>query len=447
MTAVPTPTRGLGPAFGNVFVSNLASSLGTGIAVTAIPLLAVRLTSDPLLISGIAALVMLPWLLLAIPSGMLVDRIDRRLALGIANAVRCVLALALFVMTLTGLLNIWVLYAIVFLFGAAETVYDGALRAVIPAIVVKERLPTANGRVEAGEVVAQNFAAAPLTSWLFGLTALWALSYNSALIALGINVAAFVLAVVLAVLLPAQAGRAHLAARAAEKSEPWFRQIAEGFRFIVSKRMLVGLWLISTATGIAFQAATSSFVLFITVKAGLPVEYFGAFLLTGAVGAIAGSLVVPALRKRFPNGVLMATANLVSGVATLFVGLVPTIWGAAIGFALTSFAITIWNVLVISLRQSIIPARLLGRVHGTWRTLLWGAMPVGSLLGGLLARIDLATPFLVGGGVAALIGIVFFPFLRRLPNPEDVSADNEPGPVADEGPADVASPITPIVED
>src|SRR5690606_35179453 len=122
----------LGAAFANVFTANIASSLGDGIARTAIPLLAVRITDDALLISGIAALAMLPWLLFAIPAGILIDRIDRRVALATANTVRTALAITLFVVTATGNLTIWWLYAILFIYCIFETVYDAAIRAVGP---------------------------------------------------------------------------------------------------------------------------------------------------------------------------------------------------------------------------------------------------------------------------------------------------------------------------
>jgi hypothetical protein len=83
-------------------------------------------------------------------------------------------------------------------------------------------------------------------------------------------------------------------------------------------------------------------------------------------------------------------------------------------------AVLVWNVHVMSLRQSVIPSRLLGRVHGSWRTVLWGTMPLGSVIGGALGRIDLSVPFIVGGGLATIAALVFFRFLRGLPNPEDV---------------------------
>ena len=120
----------LGGAFANLFTANLASSLGDGIVRTAMPLLAARLTSDPLLISLIGALALLPWLFFAIPAGILIDRIDRRRALALAQAVRTALAVLLFVLVFTGGLTIWWLYLVVFVYGAFETVYDGAIRAV-----------------------------------------------------------------------------------------------------------------------------------------------------------------------------------------------------------------------------------------------------------------------------------------------------------------------------
>ena len=119
----------------------------------------------------------------------------------------------------------------------------------------------------------------------------------------------------------------------------------------------------------------------------------------------------------------MAMSTLVSGVAILAMGLWPKVVVAAIANALLSASIVTWNVLVMSLRQAIIPVALFGRVQGTWRTLLWGSMPLGSVLGGLVARVDLALPFLVGGGATTLVGVIFFDFYRQLPNAEDVAVD------------------------
>jgi Na+/melibiose symporter-like transporter len=416
--------EGLGRSFSNVFVSNLATNLGEGIAQTAAPLLALRLTTDPLLISGIAALSFLPWLLFAIPAGILVDRIDRRIALALANWLRGLLAVALVVFLATDSLTIWDLYVVVFFFGVAETVYDGAIRAVVPSIVVKSKLPAANSRIEAGELVMQRFIAAPFTSLLFAV---------AVLIPLGVNIGVYVVALVLALMLPKIASGRQYVDTDAEPEGPWYRQYVDGFRFITASRMFRTLWYFSTFIGFSFSAATGGFVLFLVKRDGLPASLYGVFLLTGAIGGILGSLVVSRLKNAWGAGLTMAVMNLVSGLALALIGAVTTVWAAAIGFFLSSVTVIIWNVLVMSLRQSFVPGRLLGRVHGTWRTLLWGVIPIGSIVGGLLGEIDLRLPFILGGAGATVAGILFFRFLMSLPNPEDV--DNGDRPMTDAGPA------------
>ncbi len=410
---------GLGTAFTNVYVASLASNLGDGIARIASPLLAVRLTDDALLVAGVAAIAMVPWLLFAIPAGMIVDRIDRRTALAAANFLRGALGVVLLVLAATGTLTIWWLYVVIFIYGMGETVYDTAARAVIPSVVAKPDLPRANGRMEAGELVVQNFLAGPFTSVLFAV---------SVLIPLGTNALVFAASAVLALLLPRAAAGSHV--DSATERTTLRRQYTDGFRFIFSNRMLATLLLLSTFIGFWFSASTASFALFLIDDLGLPEALFGVFMLSGAVGGILGSVLAPRLKARFGAGSTMAGANLLATVTFLVLGLFPSLVMAAVVYFLSSAAVIVWNVLVMSLRQSIIPGRLLGRVHGSWRTLLWGTMPLGSLVGGLLGRVDLALPFAVGGGVATVAALVYFRFLTTLPNPEDVDNGDDAQPSA-----------------
>ncbi|TDE90348.1 MFS transporter [Occultella glacieicola] len=413
MSEQPPRPGPLGPGFRNVFVANLGSSLADGIARVAAPLLAVRLTDDPLLISGIAAVALLPWLFFAIPAGIVLDRIDRRRALAVANAVRTVLAVALFVLTATGSLTIWWLYAVIFVYGAFETLYDGAIRAVVPSLVERRSLPRANSRIEAGELVVQNFAAAPFTSALFAV---------SVLIPLGVGVLGYAVAGLLALWLPLAAAGEHHGTGGERERVPWRDEVRQGLRFILGNRTLRPLWFLSTVVALGHSAATATLVLYVLDRLGVPEAWFGAFMLSMAVGGLVGAWVASPAKERFGAGPVMAVASLASALAVVAIGVWPTVPGAAVGLAVSSGAVTAWNVLVMSLRQSIIPSRLLGRVHGTWRTLLWGVIPLGSVLGGLLARVDLVTPLLVGGGLAALTSLLGFRFLYSLPDPEDVEA-------------------------
>jgi Na+/melibiose symporter-like transporter len=410
------PRHGLGPAFGNLFTASLASNLGDGIARTAIPLLAVRLTEDPVQIAAVAALSNLPWLFFAIASGILVDRIDRRFALASSQAVRVLLSVALIALVATGQLTIWWLFLVVFVYGAFETVYDNAARAVVPSIVGRVDLPRANARIEAGELVTQNFLAGPFTSMLFAV---------AVLIPLGANALLFAVAGVLALLLPkAASGRQHV--HADDAGVAWYRQFADGFRFIRSNRMLMTLWMVSTIDGLFFSLGTATLVLWVLGPLGVAEAWFGVFMLSGAIGGIAGSMVTAALKTRFGTGPVMAAMMVVTALGLLLFGAVPQVWAGLLAFAVSSAAITIWNVLMMSIRQAAIPGRLLGRVHGTWRTLLWGSMPLGTFAGGFIGRIDLALPFFVGGVVCLAVPLVFYRFLFRLPNPEDIETGDDP---------------------
>jgi MFS family permease len=415
----PTPPRGLGRTFANVFTANLASSLGDGIARTASPLLAARLTDDPVLIAGIGAVAMLPWLFFALPAGILVDRMDRRQALALAAGVRTLLAVVLFALVAMNALTIWWLYLVIFVYGVCETLYDGAIRAVVPSVVPKKSLPRANARIEGAELVVQNFAAAPLTSALFAV---------AVLIPIGGLVAAFGLAVVLAVLLPSIASGRQFHAASTEPGVPFRRQLADGWHFIMGNRMLRTLWFVSIPVAILFSASGATLVLFVLDTLAIPEAGFGLFLLSGAVGGLLGSFVASRLARRFGLGPVMAAMNLLAGILVLLTGLLPVPIAAIIFFALGAATTTVWNVLMMSFRQAIIPGRLLGRVHGTWRTLLWGTMPIGSLIGGALALIDLTVPWIVGGAGITVLGLIFYRFLMTLPNPEDIDNGDAPPP-------------------
>lgn len=423
----------LGGAFTKVVAANLSSSLGDGIARVAAPLLAAQLTDDPLLVSFVAVAALLPWLLFAIPAGVLVDRIDRRLALGLAGGVRALVAGGLLSLHLTGALTIWWLLLVVLLYGVLETVYDGAIRAVVPSLVGRGDLPRANSRVEATEIVVQQFLSQPLTSWLLAISAAWAL---------GLNTAAYAVAGGLALTLPAVASgvvarrrasrpadRPALEAPAATDEEPgrgappaagWRAELVAGFRFIWANPMLRPLWIVSVLIGICHAAITSTLVLFVLDRLDVPEAWYGTFMLAGALGALTAAATTSRLKARFGTGPVMAVANAVGLGAWFLAGAFPLVWVGAVAIFVSFGCTTTWNVLVMSLRQAAVPNHLLGRVHGTWRTALWGAMPIGSLAGGLLARTGYSTPLLVGATAGLLVAVAGHRYIATLPDPESL---------------------------
>ena len=184
---------GLGNNFNRLWSASLASNFADGILKTAAPLLAATLTQDPFLISIMAALVMLPWLFFAIPVGAMVDRVDRRLALAIANSARFLVAAALATSVALGSVTIWWLFLAAFLIGIAEVVYDTTTQSMIPQMVPHSKMDRANSRLQSAEILVANFVGAPISGVLYAV---------AIVIPFAVNSAGILIAIVLVLLIP-----------------------------------------------------------------------------------------------------------------------------------------------------------------------------------------------------------------------------------------------------
>ena len=385
--------------FWRLYSSSPTSNLADGIGRAALPLLATHYTRNPVLISSLASLSFLPWLFFALPSGALVDRVDRRYAMAAANAVRAVAALTLGVLAAAGAANIVVLYVVAFALGVAETVYDSAIRAILPQVVRKDRLDSANGLLTVEETLGQVFLGAPLGSVLLVLAIAAPFLIN------GVG---FVLAALLVLSL-----RGHF--RPVRDSAPVSirRDVADGVRWLVRHRFLRNLTLVSAVTGFLQSMATALLVLYVLEILRLPQGDFGYVLIGAGVGAILGGIATPALATRMGKGPLLVVGAVVSAVGVLLMGAVSNGYVAGALFAVSSSGVMVWNVLTMSLRQSLIPHELFGRVQGAYRTLVWGAIPLGSLTGGLVAHAaGLRWVFVTSGGGLLLMAVVLAFVLR-----------------------------------
>lgn len=400
-------TPGLGATFNKIWSASLASNIADGILKTAAPLLAATLTKDPVIISLLAALVMLPWLLFAIPIGGLIDRMDRKLAIAIANATRLLLGAALTIFVATGSINIAILYVIAFLIGIAEVAYDTASQSLLPLVLKKDQLERGNARMEIGAVTVGEFIGAPLSGLMYA-SAIF-LPFVSGTLAVGV-------ATVLILIVPLN--YMHDMARIKTKEEisqtGYWEDIRFGIRYLISDKTLLRLVVFTATLGFFFSSTGSTAVLFVTQELRVTVAAFGIVGTAGAIGSILGSILAPKLSKRLGRPKTMAIALLVSGALTLATGFTPNFFVFYHLIILGSFSISIWNILLMSTYHQIIPNELFGRIHGTRRTLVWGMMPIGSLVGGLLATISLRTPYFVGGAVCVLLTVLGFRFILSL---------------------------------
>jgi MFS family permease len=160
-----------------------------------------------------------------------------------------------------------------------------------------------------------------------------------------------------------------------------------------------------------FSAATSStVVLFLTEELGVEPVWFGFVFVVPAIGAVIGSITAPKVSTRFGRTTVMAYSMIAFCSAAVATGLSPNVFVFALIGLFMSITVTWWNVLLMSTYHQIIPNELFGRIHGTRRTLVWGLMPIGSLLGGFIAQFGLRVPYFIAGGVALLIAFVGFRF-------------------------------------
>ncbi len=398
----------LGPGFNRLFSASVISNLADGLLAVAAPLLAITLTKDPVLISMLSAFVMLPWLLFAIPIGLIVDRVDKRLLVTFTNTLRFVIAGLVALAITTDTITIYWLLLATFLIGICEVAADTAAQSLIPVILEKKNFERANSRLNIAETVIQNFVGAPLSGFLYATAIVLPFMLNS----LG-----FLIAAIFVFLIPA-----HLIVAPQDKEQEikerdsFLSEIKFGLKYLWNDRPLRRLVATTTSLGFFYSLSTSTLILFITEILQVEAKYFGVLMAGAGSGAVLGGIVTPALSKRFGRGLVLAVAIFISSITVLFQGLSPNVWiFGAIGF-ISSFSITNWNILLMSCYQVLIPAELYGRIHGARRTFVWGVMPIGAFTGGVIAQSGLRIPLIVGGIATTLISISAFSFIYRLGN-------------------------------
>lgn len=408
------------------------SNLADGIVAGAVPLLAIALTRDPLLVGLVSTAMWLPWLLGALLVGVVVDRTDRARLRRLALAARaCVLGAGVGV-ALADLLTIWVLLALCLAYAVTEVFADLAASAIIPQLVPRAHLPRANARVMGTERLMQEFVGQPIGGALVMLGTGWVFGGSAAV-------------VVLVVLLLGRLRRPEgfLAPRlpsgdssVVEQAVTVRQDLAEGLRLVLSHPVVRPFTVSAALTNFANTAYFSVFVLWAVgpgSAVGLEPWQFPILVAVLSAGAITGSLVPSRWVARAGEVRVMVGCWFVNSALLLVPVLVPTWW--AIGTALVLIGATnmVSNVIGSSIRQRVVPARLLGRTGGATRTLIFGTMAIAGPVGGLVAR-ELGLPMVfVGAAVMALLVTAWVATRVDqgvVDRAEAALAEQEPSPVA-----------------
>ncbi|MEU3753432.1 MFS transporter [Streptomyces olivoreticuli] len=400
-TAAPAEGKGIGRDFGYLWSASLIAPLGDGALVAALPLTAKSLTDDPRLISGVAFASTLPWLLLSVIGGALVDRMDRRRLMLGAQIAQAALVAVIAVLVSGELTQIWLLFLLPFGVASAEVLFTTASQTVIAAVVPERHLERANGRLVASETVAREFAGPPLGAALFAFAAPLPFWLNSITFALSVLL-------IQRIRTPAREPRP-------AGGEKLSAEIAAGLRWLLRHRLLRTLSLVAGAAMFCEAMALSTLVLFAHDELHVGDRGYGVLLAAMAVGGVVGGMVGGRVVTRFGPRLTAIGAQTACSLMWLAIGLVGRSPVTVVAlFTVFSVSVSLWVVVVQSVRQRLVPAELLGRVSGAARMLTWGAMPLGSLVGGFVANsFGLVSPWLVGGTLSLLVTLIALPALIR----------------------------------
>ena len=395
----------MNPAFNRMWASSIISNLADGVMLAAVPLLAISLTDSPVLISLIGAMVMLPWLLFAIPIGAIVDRVDRRYIFAGANASRSAVVGVLALLIALDHVTIFWLLAAAFIIGVCEVAADTTAQSLIPQILEEKDFEKGNSRLQISETVIQGFIGAPISGFIYAAAIYLPFFINS----LG-----FAISAILALTIPVKYLQ-DIRQEGEEKTERRFvADMKFGIAYLFNQKVLRRLVVTTATIGLCYAMGSATMVLFIIKELGLQERFFGVILAIQGVGAILGALVASRTSSKFGRSKVMTFAIVASSAVLLIQGFSPNIYIFVALATFGGFVISQWNILLMATYQTVIPKELYGRIHGTRRTLVWGAMPLGSLLGGVLANFSLRLPLYVGGALACIVSIASIGFLLNI---------------------------------
>jgi MFS family permease len=387
----------LGASYWKLWSATTISNLGDGIVSIAYPWLASAVTRSPLLIALSVVVSRLPWLIFTLHAGVITDRFNRKRIIVAMDSVRGLLTIAVGIFVylerdslpslneLTSLTNLetnYTLYSVIlvtaFLFGLAEVLRDNSAQTLMPAVVEDKDLEKANGRMWSAESLTNSFIGPPLGSFIIAIAIFLPFFVDAATF--------FVAAALIASMKPTVKSFSPEA-----KSGPInFRaEIKEGFSWLWSHTLLRPMAIIlGLLNGIA-SLTGAVFILFAQEVLDTTVFIFAVLGTAAAVGGILGGLLGPKVSEKIGSGRSLALALFVMPFGTLLIGFSSQWYVVWVLVVIETFTAVLWNVVTVSLRQSLIPTNLLGRVNSVYRFFAWGTIPIGTLLGGgLVAALE-----------------------------------------------------------
>jgi MFS family permease len=410
-----SPTRRLSADFWKFWAGQTISNLGSSISLFVLPLLVFKLTGSALNLGISAATSFLPYLLFGLIIGAWVDRLNRKRLMIATDLARMLVLASIPLADMFGWLSVWWIYAAGFLNSTLTIGFDAAQFAAIPSLTDQDDLVTANGRIQASYSAAS--VAGPLLAGLLvafipfaDLLLLDAASFLVSALSLGLIGTSF----------NTGAPRATTSIR---------QDIVEGLRYVLGHPVLRNISLMMALVNFIGSTTYTQLVLFAKTRLDANDTQVGLLFSAGSVGVVVLGLAAGALRRRWSFSAVALGALMLDGLLTIVLSLTTSYWAALPLWTLIAGLGILFNINTSSLRQAIVPNHMLGRVISIAGVLAWSAIPLGTLLGGVLIDWtgDIALVYGAIGVLVVLIPLGFsFTALGRAERYLPRSAEQEP---------------------
>ena len=382
--------------FMSLWGAETISQFGTQVTLLALPLVAiVTLDESAFRVALLTTAEFLPFLLFTLPAGVWVDRLPRRPILILANLGRAAALLSVPVAHWLGLLTIWQLYGVGFAVGVGTVFFDLAYMSYLPRLVGRAELLEGNAKLEMSRSAAQ--IGGP------GLGGVL-VSVLTAPVAIFVDAASYLVSALLM-------GRIRTAEAVAPRDERRSLRVElrEGLGYVFRhpyQRGIVGAVAISNFFG---QLVFAILLVFAVRELGLTAAAIGIILSLGSVGTLLAAVTARRVGDRLGVGRTILVAALLFGPGTLLIAFAPVDYAEMFivaAIAIVGYGGTLFNVTMISLVQAITPDRILGRANASRRFVVWGVIPVGGVVAGVLAETIGLRETIVVGSLGALLAVV-----------------------------------------
>ena len=350
------------------------SNVGDQLQGLAMGLLVIQLTGSPLYTGILAAAGTLPNLLLALLAGTLADRAHRLRLMGVAELGRGLLVLAVPLLAYLGSLEVWHLFVLAFLMASLNALGDAAAPTLLPELVDRERLGSANGYLymaQSGSGVVGPALAGAIVA---------AVGLIESLVFTG---GSYVFSVI-ALLVVAWRTRIGAPLAGRPKASFW-TDLTEGLRYSVAQPVLRTIALMMLIVNFAFTATMGVFLFHATAVLGIGAAEVGIVFAAGSASGLIGALFASRIGARLGRGRTAVLGNVLGATGVALVAVAQTLPLLILGFVIVGLNGPMVNVNTATIRQLTVPPRLLGRVFAFARFGAWAANPAGAVVGGIVA--------------------------------------------------------------